>query len=587
MRFTVLFLVSFLVVHAGAEKLPMGGEPVKFEEEFLQWRQRGGRSNAEIDDGRASGMPFKKILKVTVKEQTKNSHSISLRGLINGQIKQGDVLLLSMYARCERSDDESSLGRFTISSMLNLQGEYIRPFTKTYSVGKKWKRFLIPFDAPRNNKEGIWIALMLGGTKPQRLQFGDLQILNYRDKKTLAELPITEVRYPGIEPDAPWRKAAAKRIDEHRKEMLAVRVLDKYGRPVRGAKVQVKQTSHSFGFGAAIGLPTMFGRRNPDDAQKYRDAVEGMFNKVTIENSLKWKHYDVELVDEALAWLKERGIPVRGHCLVWPAWQRIPSSLHHYKKKPNEFRTVVEDRVREASSQWPGAFPEWDVVNELYSQHEFVDLLGKEVVVDWFRIAKEARPEFKNYINDYSILAGYHEEHQNHYYEWIEYLIAKKAPLDGIGFQGHYRAPVPPEEILRRIDRFAEFGLEMQITEFDFEETDELLQARFTRDFMTAIFSHPQMTGIITWCVWEDAASKPDAAFFSKDWKKKKIALAWEYMINKEWHTEATATAGANGIIKLRGFLGDYEVTVSQFGRKKIVPFKLEKGKGLLTVKLD
>jgi endo-1,4-beta-xylanase len=271
--------------------------------------------------------------------------------------------------------------------------------------------------------------------------------------------------------------------------------------------------------------------------------------------------------------------------MVWPACRRLPHGMaEEWGAKTNEFRGVIEERVRKMSTTYPDAFVEWDIVNELYSQHEFVEMYGKEVVVDWFRIVKETNPNFKSYINDYGILSGSDQAHQDNYHEWIGYLLEQGAPVEGIGLQGHFRAPVPPEEILRRLDRFGEYGLEMQITEYDFEDTDELLQARYTRDFMTAVFSHPQTTGIMTWCLWESAAWKPAAAFYSSDWKKKRIALAWEHMIEKEWHTDKTSRTNAEGLAGVRGFLGDYEITVTHGKRKKIIQKTLVKGDQKLTV---
>lgn len=116
---------------------------------------------------------------------------------------------------------------------------------------------------------------------------------------------------------------------------------------------------------------------------------------------------------------------------------------------------------------------------------------------------------------------------------------------------------------MRRLDRFAEFGLELQVTEFDFEHIDELLQARFARDFMTAVFSHPRTTGMMTWCLWESAAWKPTMAFISKDWKKKRIARAWEHMIKTEWHTDKTARTNASGLAGARALLGEYDITIT------------------------
>jgi GH35 family endo-1,4-beta-xylanase len=575
----------------GAQRLPSGGEPVQFEQDFLQWRISGQRK--DITSAERVNVPaqsFKKAFQIEIQERTARPYDIQLGGRIKGQIKKDEVLLLVFYARCPESSDESALGRFTIAGQAKGRTRALSLFTKTVSVGKNWKQFSIPFVAPGNNDSGFSISFRFGGLKPQTLQFGGLEVLNYKQKKKLEELPLTETRYAGMEPDAPWRKAAQDRIREHRMEELRVRVIDRHGNPVQGAKVHVELKNHAFGFGVALGLNSMFSDRNPEDAQKYRDAVEDLFNKAVFENRMKWKFYqdnDPQL-EKAMAWCKERNIPLRGHVMVWPAWQRLPRGMaEQYAGKTNEFKKVIEEHVRHMATAYPDTFAEWDIVNELYSQHEFVDMYGKEVVVDWFRIAKEANPDFKSYINDYGILAGYDQAHQDNYYEWIKYLVEQGAPLEGIGLQGHYRAPIPPEEVLARLNRFAEFGLEMQITEYDFEDTDELLQARYTRDFMTVVFSHPQMTGIMTWCLWESAAWKPAAAFYTADWKKKRIAQAWEHMVEKEWHTEQTIRTNEDGFATVRGFLGDYEITVTCNGKRKTVFQSLNKGSDHVRIRLD
>jgi len=587
--FTILGWALCLSSQGG--KVPSGGEGIKFDRPFLEWRVSGARREiAEMFPVKVSGASFKQALQLEIKERTERPYDLQMGGQIKGQIEKGDVLLLSFYARCLESSDESALGRFTIAGQAKDSRRPIPLFNKTVSIGGKWKHFLIPFTAPNHNPEGYSMGFRLGGAKPQTLQFGGFTVLNYRQKRPIERLPLTETTYDGMAPDAPWRKAAKARIEEHRKEDLRIVVVDKYGHPVAGAKVHAELKNHAFGFGVAAGLNVMFDPKKPEQSQHYQDAVEDLFNKAVFENRMKWKFYrdnDAQL-EEAMAWFGDRNIPLRGHVMVWPAWRRLPYGMEEeWGTKTNEFRRVIEERVQKMATAYPDTFAEWDVVNELYSQHEFVDLYGKEVVVDWFRMAKEANPAFKRYINDYAILSGYDQVHQDNYHEWIGYLLEQGAPLDGIGLQGHFRAPVPPEEILRRLDRFAEHGLEMQITEFDFEETDELLQARFTRDFMTAVFSHPQTTGIMTWCLWEEAAWKPSAAFYSSDWKKKRIALAWEYMIEKEWHTDKTVATAEDGTVQIRGYLGDYEINVTTpAGRKNKTSFTLEKGEASVTVQM-
>ena len=574
-----------------AANIPSGGDPVRFETVFVQWRMGGSRQDAGATEVVAvSGKPFREALQVEVKERTEREYDMVLSGGdIKGQIGKGDVLLCSFYARCLESSDESALGQFSATIRAKYPGQWLHPFTKTYSVGKEWKQFLIPFEAPVDNRDGYEISFPLGGVKPQTLQFAGMEVVNYRDTRKLSELPMTETYYAGMEPDAPWRKAAGQRIEKHRKADLCIAVVDRSGQPVPDATVHAVLKNHAYGFGVAVAPHLMFNERDPDSAQAYRDAIGKLFNKAVFENSMKWKVYqdnDAQL-EKAIAWFAERQIPLRGHCMVWPAWQRLPEGMQEeWGTKTNEFRSVVEEHVRKMATTYPDTFAEWDIVNEPYTQHELIDMLGREAVADWFRIAKQANPDFKCYINDYAILSGDDEAHRNGYYEWIRYLLAQGAPVEGIGLQGHYRAPVPPEEILNRLDRFAEFGLEMQITEYDFEETDELLQARFTRDFMTAVFSHPQTVGIVTWCLWEPAAWKPSAAFFSSDWKKKRIAQAWEHMIKQEWKTDATIRTDDEGIAAIRGFLGDYEIMVKAGDRKATVLKTLKQGQGRVVIEI-
>jgi GH35 family endo-1,4-beta-xylanase len=587
----VFCIFLLMCLSADAAKLPSGGDETSFDREFMTWGVVGRQHKTVVKEVRSvSRMPFKKCIELELTERTAGPYDIQFNGKVTGQIKKGDVLLCSFYMRCPESSDESALGKFTVGSNLKRNGRYYSPFTKTYTVGSKWKHFTIPFVAPVPNDVGYNVGFRLGGVKPQTLQVADFKVLNYGSKRTVSELPATETRYDGMEPDAPWRQAANKRIREHRMENLKVQVVDDDGQPIEGAEVQLKLKNHAYGFGVALGLNAMFNERRPEDARAYRDAVEELFNKAVFENRMKWKFYqdnDTQL-EKAIAWCKERNIPLRGHVMVWPAWQRLPKGMQaEWGTRTNEFRTVIEDHVRKMSTQYPDTFAEWDIVNELYSQHEFVDMLGDEVVVDWFNIAKESDPNFKRYINDYGILSGSDQAHQDNYYNWINYLMEQGAAVDGIGLQGHFRAPVPPEEILKRLDRFASFGLELQITEYDFEDTDELLQARYTRDFMTAVFSHPSTTGIMTWCLWESAAWKPTAAFFSSDWKKKRIAQAWEHMIKTEWHTDFTSRTNTEGLVGIRGYLGEYEITIQHNGKKVIRSYVLEKGAAVHVVSLN
>ena len=93
---------------------------------------------------------------------------------------------------------------------------------------------------------------------------------------------------------------------------------------------------------------------------------------------------------------------------------------------------------------------------------------------------------------------------QQTYYDTLAYLVDQGAPIDGIGFQGHFSPDslTGPEQLWTIFDRFAELGLEMQITEFDLSTSDEELQAMYTRDLMTAVFAQEGFNAFVMWGFW-------------------------------------------------------------------------------------
>ena len=65
-------------------------------------------------------------------------------------------------------------------------------------------------------------------------------------------------------------------IEEHRKGLFCIRVIDKDGKPVSGAKVKAKLSKHEFKFGCAIFLLDQF----PDERRNalYREEFKKLFN---------------------------------------------------------------------------------------------------------------------------------------------------------------------------------------------------------------------------------------------------------------------------------------------------------------------
>lgn len=184
-------------------------------------------------------------------------------------------------------------------------------------------------------------------------------------------------------------------------------------------------------------------------------------------------------------------------------------------------------------------------------------------------LTEQTNPRFKRYINDFGVLTRPSEAHQQFYFDYIRGLLADGVAVQGIGFQGHVPqqfAPTPPGALLRTMDKFATLGLPLQVTEFDFETRNLDLQARYTADFLIAVFSHPAMTGLVYWSPFEyvkGGGSKPDAAFFDFNREQKPNGEVWNSMVNRDWRTEVKMVTDDSGYAKFRGFKGSYDVQVS------------------------
>lgn len=101
--------------------------------------------------------------------------------------------------------------------------------------------------------------------------------------------------------------------------------------------------------------------------------------------------------------------------------------------------------------------------------------------------------------------------------------------------QAHFGLDVTPlVKMLAVLDRFARFGLPIQITEFDAQLPNETLQAEFTRDFLTTMFSHPAVSGVVMWGFWEGRHDSPATALWRCNWTPKPNATAWMNLVLKE-----------------------------------------------------
>ncbi len=367
-----------------------------------------------------------------------------------------------------------------------------------------------------------------------------------------------------------WREDAQGRIEQIRKGDLVVRVVDGNETPVPNVPVHIAMERHAFPWGTCVQAARIICGQ-PDN-ETYREKLLELFNCAVLENDLKWNvwhgaagpGFNREQTRKALIWLHERQFRIRGHCLVWPSWKYFRPEGEELRTDLAAFQKRVLEHIDELAEFTRDYVSEWDVVNEPVHHNEVIRALGEDAMVEWFSHARQALPDScLLFINEYNIVEPDNPLARAPYKKIIRNLLEAGAPLEGIGFQSHFHdPPTTPEEALRVFDQFAVFGLPIVVTEFDINTKDECRQAAFTRDFMTAAFSHPACSGFLIWGFWEGAHWRPDAAMFRKDWSEKPNLHAYRDLVFNEWWTDIEETTDENGVLSVRGFKGDYTIGV-------------------------
>lgn len=538
----------------------------------------------ELSTVEVSGQSFTRALHIRTTATGPNAWNTRVRCFDTLAAHLNDTILITFWMRTV----SAAAGNGFTTLVVEQGGD---PFTKSaqWSAAAKssWKKVEVPFSMLQDFANGwqgggantynisFWVNSV------QEIEIGGIAARNYGLNYPIASLGLTEWPYEGHSLDAPWRAAAAERIERIRKADIVVVVRNPQGQPEPNAPVHVKMKRHAFGFGTAVNGPLLLS--GSPDQPTYSQHILQMFNYAVLENDTKWPQWEANrnTALNAIAWLRNHGITsVRGHNLIWPGRGNLPASVAAMLTPPVDaaaLRTRIHDHFIDVMNATRGTLVDWDVLNEPVTNRDVMDALGNAEMVTWFQWAREIDPNVKLYTNDFNVVenGGYDIQRQDAFYNVIQYIISNGGPVDGIGLQSHFGAGLtPPERVLEVFDRFAQFGKDLQVTEFDVNTTDEQAQADYTRDFLTAAFSHPAVKDFIMWGFWQGAHWRPNSALLRIDWSPKPNYNVWMDLTQHQWWTDVEGRTDANGVFRTRGFLGDYDVEIAG----ETVPFTVAGG---------
>ena len=529
-------------------------------------------SSYEVVTSESGGqMPLSKAMRVNVGRAYDTPYAVQLFSADTlADLKQGDTVILSCWVRAPKAVDGKN---GSASFYLQTTGpKWESPTSVSTACGPDWKQVFAYGVANKDFPAGSLQVAIHIGQQQQVLEFAGLVVLNLGPGVDIRQLPRNPLVWHGMEANAPWRKEAQKRIEKYRMAKIAVLVLNASGKPMRGIQVQVKQQKRAFTFGSFTGYELV---DQTPAGQKLRETYLRLFNRATCPiywADWGWPNQKTKYLAMA-KWLADNHFTIRGHVMVYPTFNLMPADVVKLKDDPAKLRERILQQVREISEATkPFGFREYDVTNELRDCVDVHKLLGKDAVAEWYAEARKILPNAKLALNENSILTngGNTQKQQDTYLDWYRFLKSKGQAPDVLGFQSHFSEDVtPPERVWTILDKFArETKAEFQITEFDFSTYDEIAQADYTRDFYTACFAYPRITGITMWGFWEGDHWLPNAASWRKDWSIKPNGAVLEQLLTKTWWTNKTVVTNSTGRAVVNAFLGEHEVSATINGKK-------------------
>jgi endo-1,4-beta-xylanase len=232
-------------------------------------------------------------------------------------------------------------------------------------------------------------------------------------------------------------------------------------------------------FDIGVGIDDRIADR-PDDWP----LLTRQFNIVTPENCMKPAavqaaegQWNFARPDAFVGFATSHRLGVVGHCLVWAKDDRTPGWFYRDGNKPAD-RELLLQRMKQhidtVAGRYRGRIAMWDVVNEALDDGTnflrpsgWTAACGEEFIAKAFEYAHQADPKALLLYNDYNNEAPAKREKM---IRLVRSLKAKKAPLHGIGLQGHYEIDrVPFKDLEDTLVAMRALDLKVVVSELDID----------------------------------------------------------------------------------------------------------------------
>jgi endo-1,4-beta-xylanase len=245
----------------------------------------------------------------------------------------------------------------------------------------------------------------------------------------------------------------------------------------------------------------------------YSEILGAEFEYVIIDGEPNWlfeSHtlrptkdtYDFSDMDQVFDFADQNDMPVRVQHLLWGDDKWLPEWLKSGNFSRAELLEIIQAHINTVGTRYKGQVREYTVVNEAFSRELeaggnkdwWGERLDREYIEKAFVWAKQADPNAVLILNDFGNETE--GEISNLMYEFIKDAKSRGIPIDALGMQMHISGADAPstEKVVTNMQRFADIGVKIYITEFDVNMHDvagsqdekDALQAKIYGDMLHA-----------------------------------------------------------------------------------------------------
>ncbi|MCU7727580.1 endo-1,4-beta-xylanase [Actinoplanes sp. KI2] len=239
----------------------------------------------------------------------------------------------------------------------------------------------------------------------------------------------------------------------------------------------------------------------------YSTILDREFNMVTPENEMKWdatepsqNSFSYSSADQIVSHAQSHNMRIRGHALAWhsqqPGWVQSLSGT--------ALRNAMLNHITNVAGHYKGKIYSWDVVNEAFSDNgdgsrrqSNLQATGNDWIEAAFKAARAADSGAKLCYNDYNT-DGVNAK-STAIYNMVKDFKSRGVPIDCVGFQSHINSASPlPSDYQSNLQRFADLGVDVQITELDIAGSGTA-QANTYASVVRACLAVSRCNGITVW----------------------------------------------------------------------------------------